>query len=94
MLLKKGYYNSLTTLYQIDFFEINRTVTKRRHKLKIYIINYNNTDQIYPFCYQCATHLTYEDSDKANKPEFTWPVFIWFILLDEDLKTKYGILHL
>ena len=91
---KKGYYNSFSTLYQLELFEVNSTVIKRRRKFKINPINYNETNEIYPFCYQCATHLTCEDSDKANKPEFTWPAFIWFILLDKDLRTKYGVLHL
>ena len=91
---KNGYYNYFSSLYQLEFFEVNSSVIRKRAKFKNYPIDYNDTDLLYPFCYHCTTHLTCEDSDKNDKPEFTWPAFIWYILINEDLRTKYGVLHL
>ena len=44
----------------------------------------------YLLCNQCEVHLSDEDSDKANGPQFICPDFYWSILHCKDIHNNYS----
>ena len=44
----------------------------------------------YLLCNQCEVHLSDEDTDKENGPQFIWPDFYWSILCCEDIHNNYS----
>ena len=44
----------------------------------------------YLLCNQCEVHLSYEDTDKANGPQFIWPAFYWSIMHCKDIHNHYS----
>ena len=52
---------------------------------------YISSDPIdYLLCNQCEVHLSDEDTDKANGPQFIWPYFYWSILHCRDIRNHYS----
>ena len=44
----------------------------------------------YLFWNECEVHLSDEESDKANGPQFIWPAFYWSILHCRDIRNNYS----
>ena len=78
--------NNQLYLHSIASTEIQK---KRKFKL-IHDMNYVDEEQIHTLCQECYEHLTAAKSDHANKPEFTWPSFIWYLLTDKDIFRTYS----
>ena len=56
-----------------------------------FIKGYISRDPIdYLLCNQCEVHLSDEDSDKENGPQFIWPYFYWSMLHYKDIRNHYS----
>ena len=44
----------------------------------------------YLLCNQCEVHLSDEDTDKANGPQFIWSDFYWSILHCKDIRNHHS----
>ena len=73
---------------QIHYNIQSNTICK--HLKFKYIHVPNNRVVSFKLCFQCLQHLTLPEVKEANKPEFTWPSFIWGVLTDKNIKREYG----
>ena len=71
-------------------FELHKSDTIRsRRKFKFCHTRVNHPCDII-LCSLCAIHLTSDDTDDAKSSKNVWPGFIWSLLQNKDLHSKYG----
>ena len=60
-------------------------------RLFAFIKGYRTSDTIDHLLYnQCEVHLSDEDSDKSNGPQFIWLDFYWSITRRKDIRNHYS----
>ena len=90
-LISISFINSFIYLFSISLFmQMHNSDTICKHRKFKFIIVPNNRIVSFKLCAQCSQHLTLPELQEANKPEFTWPAFIWGLLNDTNIKRKYG----
>ena len=78
------------SIYHLEFIYQPSNIISSHRKFKTVSAGNRNIIQ-HCLCKDCAIHLTHEDTDVANLPDFTWAAFMWInILSNRDIHTKYG----
>ena len=81
---------SCTSVYQMKLCTVSSSlIISRRPFSFIKVSRYSDTID-YLLCIQLEVHLSEEDSDKANGPQFIWPYFYRGILHYKDIHNNYS----
>ena len=76
--------------YSIFFTTICSSNIKHKRQFK-FIRRTRNADSIdYNVCNECATHLTNNNNEEANRSQYIWPSFIWNLLQSDKVHSFYS----
>ena len=81
--------------YQMNFYTFSSVEVNARRRFK-FVRSANDESNAVELlmCEECAIHLTMDSSKENekvfNSPQMTWPGFIWSIISDTSLRSKYG----
>lgn len=74
-------------------FELHSTISVNSRRKFKHCASHRSEDRAVEIilCYECAHHLVSIDNTViANQCQFTWPAFIWSLLKNADIHSKYG----
>ena len=79
-----------TLVYQMEIYTVSSALIISGIPFE-FIKGYISNDTIdYLLCNKCEVHLIYEDTDKANDPQFIWTDFYWNILRCKYIRNHYS----